>query len=157
MIFNQQGRPEAVELLAGLFSALRAGGHIEFDHVIFCTNITSAKSGYKKGKSTISKHLLPTSNLEQILLILDTILRQLQTSQYKMHSLPNGLSSTQRLRWLSCRVSKNPLIMFEHWMIKRMCLLSSRVVCTLLEVLSACWKTQKYSRCAKYLRDEEMS
>ena len=64
-MFNQQGRPEAVELLAGLFSALRAGDRIEFDHVIFCTNITSAKTGYKKGEIFFFQTLLPSLNMNR--------------------------------------------------------------------------------------------
>ncbi len=49
-IFNQQGRPEAVELLEDFYKALEAEKIVRFDHVIFCTNVTYAKEGYKKGK-----------------------------------------------------------------------------------------------------------
>lgn len=49
LIFNQQGRPEAVDLLEGLFTALNSQDVVKFDHVIFCTNVTFAQEGYKQG------------------------------------------------------------------------------------------------------------
>ncbi|KAF5982167.1 folylpolyglutamate synthase [Fusarium bulbicola] len=48
MIFNQQGRSEAVEFLESVFKATRQEGQPAFDHVIFCTNVTYAASGYKR-------------------------------------------------------------------------------------------------------------
>ncbi|KAM0217914.1 hypothetical protein ACHAPA_001214 [Fusarium lateritium] len=48
MIFNQQGRSEAVDFLESVFKATRRDGKPAFDHVIFCTNITYADSGYKR-------------------------------------------------------------------------------------------------------------
>ncbi|KFZ22961.1 hypothetical protein V502_02562 [Pseudogymnoascus sp. VKM F-4520 (FW-2644)] len=47
LIFNQQGREEAVELLEGLYNGIAEQGLVKFDHVVFCTNITYAE-GYKK-------------------------------------------------------------------------------------------------------------
>ncbi|KFY15671.1 hypothetical protein V491_05599, partial [Pseudogymnoascus sp. VKM F-3775] len=47
LIFNQQGREEAVELLEGLHNGVAEQGLVIFDHVVFCTNITYAE-GYKK-------------------------------------------------------------------------------------------------------------
>jgi folylpolyglutamate synthase len=48
MIFNQQGRSEAVDFLDSVFKATRRDGKPAFDHVIFCTNVTYAASGYKR-------------------------------------------------------------------------------------------------------------
>ncbi|KAH6960635.1 Mur ligase [Fusarium avenaceum] len=48
MIFNQQGRSEAVDFLDSVFKATRRDGKPAFDHVIFCTNVTYASSGYKR-------------------------------------------------------------------------------------------------------------
>jgi folylpolyglutamate synthase len=52
LIFNQQGRPEAVNLLERLFKALHSEGVEKFYHVIFCTNVTYAQKGYKRGACT---------------------------------------------------------------------------------------------------------
>ena len=48
LIFNQQGREEAVNFLEGMVAAMRARGQGSFDHVIFCSNVTYAASGYKR-------------------------------------------------------------------------------------------------------------
>ncbi|KAI0865056.1 tetrahydrofolylpolyglutamate synthase [Xylaria cubensis] len=51
LIFNQQGREEAVHFLEGMITALRTYGQGDddsFEHVIFCTNVTHAKTGYKR-------------------------------------------------------------------------------------------------------------
>jgi hypothetical protein len=48
MIFNQQGRSEAVDFLESVFKATKRDGQPAFDHVIFCTNVTYAESGYKR-------------------------------------------------------------------------------------------------------------
>ncbi|KAF5027598.1 hypothetical protein F66182_340 [Fusarium sp. NRRL 66182] len=48
MIFNQQGRSEAVDFLESVFKATKRDGQPAFDHVIFCTNVTYAASGYKR-------------------------------------------------------------------------------------------------------------
>lgn len=48
MIFNQQGRSEATEFLESVFKATKRDGQPAFDHVIFCTNVTYAESGYKR-------------------------------------------------------------------------------------------------------------
>ena len=48
LIFNQQGREEAVNFLEGMVAALRARGQGSFDQVIFCTNVTYRASGYKR-------------------------------------------------------------------------------------------------------------
>ncbi|RYP76592.1 hypothetical protein DL771_001661 [Monosporascus sp. 5C6A] len=48
LIFNQQGREEAVDFLQGMVAALRAKDQGSFDYVIFCTNVTYAASGYKR-------------------------------------------------------------------------------------------------------------
>ncbi|KAL2157172.1 hypothetical protein VTH06DRAFT_6393 [Thermothelomyces fergusii] len=47
LIFNQQGRAEAVDFLDGLCAAVKNTGR-GFEHVIFCTNVTHAATGYKK-------------------------------------------------------------------------------------------------------------
>ncbi|KAI1871025.1 hypothetical protein JX265_006065 [Neoarthrinium moseri] len=48
LIFNQQGRTEAVDFLDGMVAALKSQGQGSFDHVVFCTNVTYAVTGYKR-------------------------------------------------------------------------------------------------------------
>jgi folylpolyglutamate synthase len=51
LIFNQQGREEAVDFLEGMITALKAhgqGANNSFEHVVFCTNVTHAETGYKR-------------------------------------------------------------------------------------------------------------
>lgn len=51
MIFNQQGRPEAVDFLASIHSTTARTANTSapsFDHVVFCTNVTYAATGYKR-------------------------------------------------------------------------------------------------------------
>ncbi|KAJ3495576.1 hypothetical protein NLG97_g3294 [Lecanicillium saksenae] len=53
LIFNQQGRTEAVDFLDSVFLANKkasasASEAQSFDHVVFCTNVTYAKTGYKR-------------------------------------------------------------------------------------------------------------
>ncbi|KAL6862971.1 Folylpolyglutamate synthetase [Amphichorda felina] len=48
MIFNQQGRSEAVDFLEFIFRAAKREGKPAFDRVIFCTNVTYAETGYKR-------------------------------------------------------------------------------------------------------------
>ncbi|KAL2173534.1 Mur ligase [Thermothelomyces heterothallicus CBS 202.75] len=47
LIFNQQGRAEAVDFLDGLCNTVKNTGQ-GFEHVIFCTNVTYAATGYKR-------------------------------------------------------------------------------------------------------------
>ncbi|KAK4246229.1 Mur ligase [Corynascus novoguineensis] len=47
LIFNQQGRTEAVDFLDGLCNTVKSTGK-GFEHVIFCTNVTYAATGYKR-------------------------------------------------------------------------------------------------------------
>lgn len=48
MIFNQQGRSEALSFLDAIFAATKSPDGRSFDHVIFCTNVTYADTGYKR-------------------------------------------------------------------------------------------------------------
>lgn len=49
MIFNQQARTEALDFLASIRDATRrSGDKPSFDHVIFCTNVTRAATGYER-------------------------------------------------------------------------------------------------------------
>ncbi|KAK4166619.1 tetrahydrofolylpolyglutamate synthase [Cladorrhinum sp. PSN259] len=50
LIFNQQGRSEAVDFLGGLCNTVKNADPTGqgFKHVIFCTNVTYAETGYKK-------------------------------------------------------------------------------------------------------------
>ncbi|KAL6876690.1 Mur ligase [Trichoderma novae-zelandiae] len=57
MIFNQQGRIEAIDFLQPICTTLKAtnssttqqdGDRPAFDHVVFCTNVTYAQTGYKR-------------------------------------------------------------------------------------------------------------
>lgn len=51
LVFNQQGRTEAVDFLEGLFNGSKSADGRSFDHVVFCTNVTYAETGYKRGES----------------------------------------------------------------------------------------------------------
>ncbi|KAK0731864.1 Mur ligase [Lasiosphaeris hirsuta] len=50
LIFNQQGRAEAVDFLNGLCNTVKKADPAGrgFEHVIFCTNVTYAATGYKR-------------------------------------------------------------------------------------------------------------
>jgi folylpolyglutamate synthase len=48
LIFNQQGRPEAIDFLQGLYESTRTKDGTAVQHVIFCTNKTYAATGYSK-------------------------------------------------------------------------------------------------------------
>lgn len=50
LIFNQQGRGEAVDFLEGLCNTVKKADPTGrgFEHVIFCTNVTYAATGYKR-------------------------------------------------------------------------------------------------------------
>lgn len=48
LIFNQQGRSEAVDFLDGMVEALKSQGQGSFEHVVFCSNVTYAETGYKR-------------------------------------------------------------------------------------------------------------
>ncbi|KAK3309487.1 Mur ligase [Chaetomium strumarium] len=50
LIFNQQGRTEAVDFLDGLCNTVKNADPAGkgFEHVIFCTNVTYATTGYKR-------------------------------------------------------------------------------------------------------------
>ncbi|KAJ9151700.1 Folylpolyglutamate synthase [Coniochaeta hoffmannii] len=48
LIFNQQGRTEAVDFLEGLYNGSKSADGRSFDHVVFCTNVTYAETGYKR-------------------------------------------------------------------------------------------------------------
>lgn len=47
LIFNQQGREEAIGFLKGLYTCSQTEDGRSFDHVVFCTNVTYAM-GYKR-------------------------------------------------------------------------------------------------------------
>ncbi|ROT39569.1 FolC bifunctional protein [Sodiomyces alkalinus F11] len=47
LVFNQQGRTEAVDFLDGMYQAAKREDGTAFDHVVFCTNVTYT-TGYKK-------------------------------------------------------------------------------------------------------------
>lgn len=49
LIFNQQGRSEAIDFLDGLHTASKRQDGTSFDRVMFCTNVTYAETGYKRG------------------------------------------------------------------------------------------------------------
>ena len=49
LIFNQQSRPEANDLLKILGLTLETELNVRFEHVLFCTNVTTTIGGYRKG------------------------------------------------------------------------------------------------------------
>ncbi|WQF87092.1 Putative folylpolyglutamate synthetase, mur-like, catalytic domain superfamily [Colletotrichum destructivum] len=49
LVFNQQGRTEAIDFLDGVYEGVKRGdGSGAFDTVVFCTNVTYAQTGYKR-------------------------------------------------------------------------------------------------------------
>lgn len=48
LLFNQQGRSEAIDFLEPIYNAAKRDQKPAFDHVIFCTNVTYAETGYKR-------------------------------------------------------------------------------------------------------------
>ncbi|CAG9989852.1 unnamed protein product [Clonostachys byssicola] len=48
LVFNQLGRIEAIDFLNLIFAANKQENGPPFSHVIFCTNITHAQTGYKR-------------------------------------------------------------------------------------------------------------
>lgn len=49
LIFNQQGRTEAIDFLDRLHASAKRADGASFDRVMFCTNVTYAATGYKRG------------------------------------------------------------------------------------------------------------
>ncbi len=79
LIFNQQGRTEAIDFLDSLCNTAKAADGVGFQRVIFCTNVTYAEAGYKRGtKSTGSlKPLIPrTRRLLTLTVMLDFVNHQ---------------------------------------------------------------------------------
>lgn len=64
LIFNQQGRTEAIDFLEGLHSGAKREDGSSFDHVVFCTNVTHATTGYKRGMSMISVMRAPIDDTD---------------------------------------------------------------------------------------------
>ena len=56
LIFNQQSQRDAIALLETLYDEVCTKGNIRFQNVVFCTNVTYEKAGYKVGK--IDSHSL---------------------------------------------------------------------------------------------------
>jgi folylpolyglutamate synthase len=48
LVFNQQGRSEALSFLDAIFATTKDANNKSFDHVVFCTNVTYAATGYKR-------------------------------------------------------------------------------------------------------------
>ncbi|KAF6821379.1 folylpolyglutamate synthase [Colletotrichum musicola] len=48
MVFNQQGRTEAIDFLEGLYEGVKREDGSAFEAVVFCTNVTYAQTGYKR-------------------------------------------------------------------------------------------------------------
>ncbi|KAF6818751.1 folylpolyglutamate synthase [Colletotrichum sojae] len=48
MVFNQQGRTEAIDFLDGVYEGVKRGDGSAFETVVFCTNVTYAQTGYKR-------------------------------------------------------------------------------------------------------------
>jgi len=68
LIFNQQGRTEAVDFLDGLCHTVKKGDPAGkgFEHVIFCTNVTYAETGYKRGMLPLSNKRIFTNRLHRL-------------------------------------------------------------------------------------------
>ncbi|KDN62666.1 putative folylpolyglutamate synthase [Colletotrichum sublineola] len=48
LVFNQQGRTEAIDFLDGVYEAVKREDGSAFETVVFCTNVTYAQTGYKR-------------------------------------------------------------------------------------------------------------
>ncbi|EXF75590.1 folylpolyglutamate synthase [Colletotrichum fioriniae PJ7] len=48
LVFNQQGRTEAIDFLDGMYEAIKREDGRAFESVVFCTNVTYAQTGYKR-------------------------------------------------------------------------------------------------------------
>ncbi|KAK2044532.1 folylpolyglutamate synthetase [Colletotrichum somersetense] len=48
LVFNQQGRTEAIDFLDGVYEGVRREDGSAFETVVFCTNVTYARTGYKR-------------------------------------------------------------------------------------------------------------
>ncbi|KXH69346.1 folylpolyglutamate synthase [Colletotrichum salicis] len=48
LVFNQQGRTEAIDFLDGMYEAIKRADGRAFESVVFCTNVTYAQTGYKR-------------------------------------------------------------------------------------------------------------
>lgn len=64
LVFNQQGRTEAVDFLDGLCNTVKKADPAGkgFEHVIFCTNVTYAATGYKRGRFPVLFYSLLAAN-----------------------------------------------------------------------------------------------
>ncbi|KAL6719970.1 Folylpolyglutamate synthetase [Lecanora helva] len=60
LVFNQQSRPEAMELLETLYRSLQP---LKFDHVLFCTNVTRKATGYRRDFVNRNSDPLSVANL----------------------------------------------------------------------------------------------
>ena len=49
LIFNQQSQRDAIALLKTLYHEVCTKSDIRFQYVVFCTNVTCEKTGYKVG------------------------------------------------------------------------------------------------------------
>lgn len=114
LIFNQQGRSEAVDLLTRLFTALKSHNSPAFDHVVFCTNVTYAENGYNKGLPTYPTN---TANLLTAAQILSTthitLLQSLGLLSRKLLQKSGGLL-IPKLVLRSCQPFKRHLSMLGH-------------------------------------------
>jgi hypothetical protein len=97
LIFNQQGHRESVELLQGLFNAIKSQGVVKFDHVIFCPTVSVDKR--KKGTFLLLT-TFPSSHT-QITSISPPIPQISQIYQCKRPSRKNGKSWIPHLQPLS--------------------------------------------------------
>jgi folylpolyglutamate synthase len=53
LIFNQQSQRNAVELLEAVYTTMYNSQHSNFQHAIFCTNVTYTEKAYKTGTSNL--------------------------------------------------------------------------------------------------------
>lgn len=123
LIFNQQGRAEAVDFLDGLHAGSRREDGTSFDHVLFCTNVTYAATGYKRGRprrwlrpTTRPPHPPPpfplgamrmrAADSVQISLITSTTRRPSRSSRYSASSPSAGRRWTRRHKSRSCPASR---------------------------------------------------
>lgn len=67
LIFNQQGRAEAIDFLDGLHAGAAREDGTSFDHVMFCTNVTHAATGYKRGGSNLHHRFVTVPRTDRLL------------------------------------------------------------------------------------------
>ncbi|PVH86710.1 FolC bifunctional protein [Cadophora sp. DSE1049] len=88
LIFNQQGHREPIELLEGLYNAIKSQNAVTFDHVIFCPTVPSAQAS-KKDHVNLSTDLSALAGLTMQKTFASKWRELDQSSSSTIHVLPS--------------------------------------------------------------------